>query len=92
MARPRRQTLSDAVLAQAAAQQQLTADAELARLRAEVAGLRSKYKTALEQIDREPDLKTIHSFLALVEHEKDQKIQAQALTKSAQQFQKLPAQ
>ena len=53
MARPRRQTLSDAVLAQAAAQQQLTADAELARLRAEVAGLRSKYKTALEQIDRE---------------------------------------
>jgi hypothetical protein len=53
MARQRRQTLSDAVLAQAAAQQQLTADAELARLRAEVAGLRSKYKTALEQIDRE---------------------------------------
>jgi hypothetical protein len=45
--------LSDEVAAAAAAQQQLQADAELARLRAEVAGLRSKYKTALEQIDRE---------------------------------------
>lgn len=36
-----------------ASQQQLQADAELARLRAEVTGLRSKYKAALEQIDRE---------------------------------------
>jgi hypothetical protein len=41
------------ILAGVHAQQQLQADAELARLRAEVAGLRSKYKLALEQIDRE---------------------------------------
>ena len=41
------------ILDQAAAQQQLQADAELARLRAELAGLRSKYKNALAQMDRE---------------------------------------
>jgi len=57
MARQRRQALAEAVLARAAndvaSQQQLQTDAELARLRAEVAGLRSKYKLALEQIDSE---------------------------------------
>lgn len=41
------------IVAEAAAQQQLQADAELARLRAEVVGLRSRYKAALSQIDRE---------------------------------------
>jgi len=41
------------IVAEAAAQQQLQADAELARLRAEVVGLRSKYKAALAQMDRE---------------------------------------
>ncbi len=41
------------IVAEAAAQQQLQADAELARLRAEVSGLRSKYKNALAQMDRE---------------------------------------
>jgi hypothetical protein len=51
----KRRTLKDEVLADVAAQQQLAADAELARLRAEVAGLRSKYKTALAQIDAERD-------------------------------------
>jgi hypothetical protein len=49
----KRRTLTDEVLADVAAQQQLAADAELARLRAEVAGLRSKYKAALAQIDAE---------------------------------------
>ena len=49
----KRRTLKDEVLADVAAQQQLAADAELARLRAEVAGLRSKYKAALAQIDAE---------------------------------------
>ena len=39
--------------AEAAADEQLRADAELARLRAEVAGLRGRYKAALAQIDRE---------------------------------------
>jgi hypothetical protein len=39
--------------AEVAAQQQLQADAELARLRAEVVGLRSKYRAALAQIDTE---------------------------------------
>ena len=57
MARQRRQALAEAVLARAAndvaSQQQLQADAELARLRAELAVLRNKYKVALEQIDSE---------------------------------------
>jgi len=48
-----RRTLTDEVLADVAAQQQLATDAELARLRAEVAGLRTKYKKALAQIDAE---------------------------------------
>jgi hypothetical protein len=50
MAKP---TLKDEVLADLASQQQLQADAELARLRSEAASLRAKYKAALEQIDRE---------------------------------------
>jgi len=45
--------LSDEVAAAAAAQQQLQADAELARLRAELAGLRTKYKAALQAMDAE---------------------------------------
>ena len=49
----KRRTLKDEVLADVAAQQQLATDAELARLRAEVAGLRTKYKKALAQIDAE---------------------------------------
>ena len=41
------------ILADAAAHQQLQADADLARLRSELAGLRAKYKNALAQMDRE---------------------------------------
>jgi hypothetical protein len=48
---------TDRVLAELAAEvasdEQLATDAELARLRAEVAGLRSKYKAALQAIDAE---------------------------------------
>jgi hypothetical protein len=51
MAEKRR--LADAVAAEAAAAAQLSADAELARLRSEVATLKARYKTALSQIDRE---------------------------------------
>jgi hypothetical protein len=49
----KRRTLKDEVLVDVAQQQQLQADAELARLRAEVAGLRTKYKAALQAIDAE---------------------------------------
>jgi len=49
----KRRTLKAEVLADVAAQQQLATDAELARLRAEVAGLRSKYNAALQAIDAE---------------------------------------
>jgi hypothetical protein len=52
MAKTPAKVVSD-IAAEVVAQQQLQADAELARLRAEVAGLRTKYKAALEQIDRE---------------------------------------
>jgi hypothetical protein len=45
--------LADAVDDRAADEQRLAADAELARLRSELAGLRSRYKAALQQIDRE---------------------------------------
>ncbi len=45
--------LADAVAAEAAAASQLAADAELARLRSEVATLKGRYKAALTQIDRE---------------------------------------
>lgn len=45
--------LADAVAAEAAAASQLSADAELARLRSEVATLKARYKVALSQIDRE---------------------------------------
>jgi hypothetical protein len=45
--------LADALAAEAAAVSQLSADAELARLRSEVATLRARYKVALSQIDRE---------------------------------------
>jgi len=41
------------VAAEAAAVSQLSADAELARLRSEVATLRARYKVSLSQIDRE---------------------------------------
>jgi len=49
----RQESLTESVLASAVAEQQLAADAELARLRSEVASLRGKYKAALGQIDRE---------------------------------------
>ena len=45
--------LADAVDDRAADEQRLAADAELARLRSEVASLRGRYKAALSQIDRE---------------------------------------
>ena len=48
-----RKRLADAVAAEAAAASQLSADAELARLRSEVATLKARYKVALSQIDRE---------------------------------------
>ncbi|NBW18304.1 MAG: hypothetical protein EBR82_61055, partial [Caulobacteraceae bacterium] len=46
-------SLTDAVIAAAATAEQLAADAEVARLRAEVAAIRGRYKAALAQIDRE---------------------------------------
>ncbi len=49
----RKNTLTDAVVAAAATAEQLATDAELARLRAEVATLRGRYTAALGQIDRE---------------------------------------
>lgn len=51
MAHKRR--LSEDVAAAAASEAQLSADAELARLRSEVATLKGRYKAALSQIDRE---------------------------------------
>lgn len=46
-------TLADEVAGQVDAAAQLQSDAELARLRAELASYRNRYKTALQQIDRE---------------------------------------
>jgi hypothetical protein len=51
MATPKR--LDDIAAATAAHEATLELDAELARLRSEAAGLRSKYKQALQQIDKE---------------------------------------
>ena len=48
-----RKTLTEEVSASLDAAAQLAADAELARLRAEVASYRKRYTAALEQIDRE---------------------------------------
>lgn len=48
-----RKSLTDAVAAGVANADRLASDAELARLRAEVASLRGRYKSALQQIDRE---------------------------------------
>lgn len=45
--------LADAVAAELDAEKHLAADAELARLRSEVASLKARYKAALSQIDRE---------------------------------------
>ncbi len=45
--------LVESVAADVAADERLAAEAEIARLRAEVASLRGRYKTALRQIDRE---------------------------------------
>lgn len=49
----RRKTLAAEVLEQAATAEQLQADAELARLRAELASYQKRYKAALAQIDAE---------------------------------------
>ncbi len=46
-------TLADRVAAAAVTAEQLARDAELARLRAELAGVKGRYKAALSQIDRE---------------------------------------
>jgi hypothetical protein len=54
MARASAKVVSE-IAADVTSQQQLQADAELARLRAEVSGLRNKYKAALAQIDKERD-------------------------------------
>ena len=51
MARP--QSLRDSIAADAVEAQHLQADAELARLRAELAQTKARYKSALLQIDRE---------------------------------------
>ena len=48
-----RKTLTDEVADAVSAESQLAADAELARLRSEVASLKSRYKAALSQIDKE---------------------------------------
>lgn len=45
--------VTDDVMERLASAEQLAADAELARLRAEVASLKGRYKSALAQIDRE---------------------------------------
>jgi hypothetical protein len=74
MATPKR--LADEIAAAASTQQQLQADAELARLRAEVAGLRTKYKAALSQIDAERE--RADRFTAL------QGVTPKPLTKSVQ--------
>ena len=49
----RKQTVADEVAEQMASAEQLQADAELARLRSEIASLKGRYKAALAQIDRE---------------------------------------
>ena len=72
-----RRSLADEVIEAVASQQQLQADAELARLRAEVAGLRTKYKAALSQIDAERE--RADRFTAL------QGVTPQPLTKSVKE-------
>ena len=52
MARAPAKVVSE-IAAEIAAQQQLQADAEMARLRAELASVKGRYKAALSQIDRE---------------------------------------
>jgi hypothetical protein len=49
----RRQTLEQDVAEQMDSASQLAADAEVARLRSELASYRNRYKAALAQIDRE---------------------------------------
>ena len=49
----RKQTVADEVAEQMASADQLQADAELARLRSELAATKAKYKAALSQIDKE---------------------------------------
>ena len=49
----RKQTVADEVAEQMASADQLQTDAELARLRSELAATKAKYKAALAQIDRE---------------------------------------
>ena len=49
----RHQKVVNEILEVVASEQQLAADAEIARLRSEVANLKSRYKAALGQIDRE---------------------------------------
>jgi hypothetical protein len=49
----RQKTLTDQVLEHVASAEQLASDAELARLRSEIASYRNRYKAALAQIDRE---------------------------------------
>ena len=49
----RKKTLIESVHEHAAAEQQLASDAELARLRADLASYQKRYKAALAQIDRE---------------------------------------
>ena len=66
--------LADAVDDRAADEQRLASDAELARLRSEVAGLKSRYKAALQQIDRERERADAMSSL--------KNVQPVALTKS----------
>jgi hypothetical protein len=66
--------LADAADDRAADEQRLAADAELARLRSEVAGLKSRYKAALQQIDRERERADAMSSL--------KNVQPVALTKS----------
>lgn len=49
----RKRTLADEVTEQLSTEQQLAADAEVARLRSELATVKGRYKAALAQIDRE---------------------------------------
>jgi hypothetical protein len=53
LAHRKQASLTDSVIAAAATAEQLAADAEVARLRAEVAALKGRYRSALAQIDRE---------------------------------------
>jgi hypothetical protein len=66
------------VAADVASAEQLAADAELARLRSEVASLKARYKSALAQIDRERERADTVAGLAGIKSKKPPKAKAKA--------------